>query len=80
MLAGVSSLALLAPWARMQSAPQAQQKVDTPMATDERLEAPGWWPTKRSASREDYVGTAEVRLPLVPQAERPEQRGLIPRD
>ncbi len=53
------SLALLAPWARMQSAPQAQQKVDTPMATDERLEAPGWWPTKRSASREDYVGTAE---------------------
>jgi len=59
VLAGVSSLALLAPRARMQSALQAQQKVDTPMATDERLEAPGWWPTKRSASREDYVGTAE---------------------
>ena len=29
------------------------------MATDERLQIPGWWPTKRSASREDYVGTAE---------------------
>ena len=39
VLAGVSSLALLAPRARMQSAPQAQQKVDTRMATDERLHA-----------------------------------------
>lgn len=29
------------------------------MATDERLEATGWWPTKRSASREDFTGTAE---------------------
>jgi len=45
--------------ARSQSASQAQQRVETPMATDERLQIPGWWPTKRSASREDYVGTAE---------------------
>jgi Cytochrome c554 and c-prime len=52
-------LALLAPHALAQSAPQAHQKVETPMATDERLEAPGWWPTKHSASREDYVGTKE---------------------
>ena len=29
------------------------------MATDERLEVPGWWPTKSSASRQDFVGTAE---------------------
>ena len=52
-------LALLAPHALAQSAPQDHQKVETPMATDERLEAPGWWPTKHSASREDYVGTKE---------------------
>jgi hypothetical protein len=29
------------------------------MATDERLETPGWWPTKGSSSRQDFVGTAE---------------------
>jgi len=59
VLAGVSSLALLAPQARAPCAPETQQKVETPMARDERLEAPGGWPTKRSASREDYVGTTE---------------------
>lgn len=34
------------------------QKVETPMATAERIEAPGWWPTKHSASRQDFGGTA----------------------
>jgi hypothetical protein len=29
------------------------------MATDERVEAPGWWPTKGSASRQDFVGRGE---------------------
>lgn len=29
------------------------------MATDEHLGAAGWWPTKGSTSREDYVGTKE---------------------
>jgi hypothetical protein len=29
------------------------------MATDERLEAPGWWPTKASGSRQDFAGTQE---------------------
>ena len=29
------------------------------MATDERIEAPGWWPTKGSVSRRDFVGTGE---------------------
>jgi hypothetical protein len=37
----------------------APQKVETPMATDERLERDGWWPTKRSASFQDFVGTSE---------------------
>lgn len=29
------------------------------MSTDERLETPGWWPTKQSASLDDFVGTKE---------------------
>lgn len=29
------------------------------MATDERLEVPGWWPTKQTASLGDFVGTKE---------------------
>jgi len=29
------------------------------MATDERLEAHGWWPTKGSTTRQDFVGTGE---------------------
>lgn len=28
------------------------------MATADRLQAPGWWPTKRTAPREDYVGAS----------------------
>jgi hypothetical protein len=35
------------------------QKVETPMATYEHLEANGWWPTKKSASLQDFAGTAE---------------------
>lgn len=42
-----------------QTVAQSRQKVETPMATDERLEAPGWWPTRSSVSRQDFVGTAE---------------------
>jgi hypothetical protein len=37
----------------------AQKINETSMATDERLEAPGWWPTKHTAPREDYTGPAE---------------------
>ena len=44
--------------AHPQTAAQSQKKVETPMATDERLEAPGWWPTKAAVSRQDFVGTA----------------------
>ena len=36
-----------------------RQKIETPMATAERLETAGWWPTKHSVSRQDFVGTAE---------------------
>jgi hypothetical protein len=35
------------------------QKVETPMATDERLEGSGWWPTTRTVSFQDFVGTTE---------------------
>jgi hypothetical protein len=37
----------------------SQQVVDAPMATEERLGLPGWWPTKPFATRQDFVGTAE---------------------
>jgi hypothetical protein len=35
------------------------QKVETPMATTERLEGSGWWPTKRAAALGDFAGTPE---------------------
>ena len=56
-LALITSLAFLEKSAGADPAPQ--QQVETPMATDERLEVPGWWPTKQSASLEDFVGTKE---------------------
>lgn len=37
----------------------APQAVETPMATDERLERNGWWPTKRTTAPEEFVGTKE---------------------
>lgn len=59
----VLSLALIIPLAFSEISagayPASQQQVETPMATDERLEVPGWWPTKQSASLEDFVGTKE---------------------
>lgn len=59
----VLSLTLVTPLALfVESAgvyPAPQQQVETPMATDERLEVPGWWPTKQSAALEDFVGTKE---------------------
>jgi hypothetical protein len=30
----------------------------TPMATEDRLQYPGWWPTKGAPAREEYVGPA----------------------
>jgi hypothetical protein len=39
--------------------PNRRQNVETSMATDERLEQNGWWPTKRSASLQDFAGTRE---------------------
>jgi Cytochrome c554 and c-prime len=38
---------------------ESQQKIETSMATDERLEGAGWWPRKRSASLHEFAGTAE---------------------
>jgi hypothetical protein len=34
----------------------APTSVFAQMATAERVEGPGWWPTKRSPSRDDFVG------------------------
>lgn len=36
----------------------ASQDAAIPMSTDDRLLAPGWWPTKGSEPRERYVGSA----------------------
>lgn len=61
-LAVLSMAFLMAPSALEQAAtsyPAPRRQAETPMATDERLEAPGWWPTKQSASLDDFVGTKE---------------------
>ena len=57
--AGANGASIPAPdLARSLPAPP-QSHSDTPMATEERLDAPGWWPTKRSTLRGDYAGPAE---------------------
>lgn len=38
---------------------QPNQKAETPMATEERLATPGWWPTKGNVARQDFVGTEQ---------------------
>ena len=59
----VLSMALMIPFFAFEKpaiAYQAhQQQAETPMATEERLESPGWWPTKQTASLDDFVGTKE---------------------
>src|SRR5690242_21251213 len=59
----VLSMALMIPFFSFEKPatayPAPQQQAETPMATDERLEAPGWWPTKQSASLDDFVGMKE---------------------
>ena len=37
---------------------QKQDNHQAPQLTTQRLRGKGWWPTKTSAAREDYVGTA----------------------
>src|SRR5271155_866317 len=39
--------------------PSPQKRVETPMATAERLESNSWWPTKGTAPLETFVGTAQ---------------------
>ena len=48
-----------APVASSGASSESPQKLETPLATAERLETPGWWPTKHSVSRQDFVGTPE---------------------
>jgi Cytochrome c554 and c-prime len=40
-------------------AKSAQESKEVPTATDIRLTEPGWWPTKGSVDRREYVGAAE---------------------
>ena len=59
----VLCMALMMPLSSLEKSatayPGPQQQVETPMTTDERLQAPGWWPTKQSASVDDFIGTRE---------------------
>jgi hypothetical protein len=34
-------------------------KSSLPLSTEEHVQSPGWWPTKGTAARADFVGTAE---------------------
>jgi hypothetical protein len=42
-----------------QNKAQSAKLPEVPLATDQRLEAPGWWPTKTTISRQDFVGTEQ---------------------
>jgi hypothetical protein len=75
-----------APSAAVQTA--RSDKVEIPMATDERLERPGWWPTRPWPSRNDLVGdqvcakchaekTATQRTTPMAQAARAAQAATI---
>jgi|ERR1700730_5538958 len=57
-LLGISSVVLCASLSP-QSTGQSHAQAETPLATDQRLESPGWWPTKTSVSRKDFVGTEQ---------------------
>lgn len=37
---------------------QSQAQSEISITTDDRVQAPGWWPTKSAAARSDFVGTA----------------------
>jgi hypothetical protein len=38
------------------------QGVETPMATDERLEGSGWWPTKATSAADEFLCNKECAL------------------
>jgi hypothetical protein len=41
-----------------QSSGQAAHTTGTPMATADRVQLPGWWPTKGTPARQEYAGPA----------------------
>jgi hypothetical protein len=40
-------------------AAQSPAQSEISITTDDRLQSPGWWPTKGTAARSDFVGTAQ---------------------
>jgi hypothetical protein len=38
---------------------QSRPRSEISLTTDDRVQSPGWWPTKGAAARQDFVGTAE---------------------
>jgi len=44
---------------RVPSGAGPHTKSSLPLSTEEHVQSPGWWPTKGTAPRADFVGTAE---------------------
>jgi Cytochrome c3 len=38
---------------------QSRPRSEISLTTDDRVQSPGWWPTKGAAARQDFVGVAE---------------------
>ena len=53
-IAGVPFLASFARSGKPSAKPGIAASV--PMATDDRVQLPGWWPTKGTASRDEFLG------------------------
>jgi hypothetical protein len=70
---------------------QAPEVQPIPMATEDRVRIPGWWPTKGSAAREEFVGPAEcakchsteaaswAKTPMARASVRPEGSEILQR-
>jgi hypothetical protein len=70
---------------------QAPEVQPIPMATEDRVRFPGWWPTKGSAAREEFVGPAEcakchsteaaswAKTPMARASVRPEDSEILQR-
>jgi hypothetical protein len=41
------------------SGAQSRPRSEISLTTDDRVQSPGWWPTKGTAALQDFVGTAE---------------------
>jgi hypothetical protein len=52
----LSGLATLSISVTVASSPKPSGPSSVPMATEDRVQLPGWWPTKGTASRDEFLG------------------------